>query len=227
MLSVLFLASVVAVVWFIAKAGVRPRWPALATALVTAAPAMVSLRGIFWWGMSAPVLVAEVRGPRDPPAEKEPIGRHVTIVVGTLLLVLVAMLARWLPFVSKDPPPFSMLAYAPPSITRELGALLAPGEPFFNAQLWGSWFEFALPDHPVFADARIEVIPPAAWADYLAVSAARPGWQAILERWDIRVIAARDDQQGPLISALAAEPGWDEVFRGDGGAVFVRSDPSG
>ncbi|HEX5951256.1 MAG TPA: hypothetical protein VFZ96_09645 [Actinomycetota bacterium] len=223
-ISVLFLASVVAVVWYIARAGRHPRWPALVTAVVVAAPAALSLRGVYWWGMAAPVLLAEVTVPRERARSAEPRGRHVAVVVGVFGLGLLAMVARWAPFTAQDPPPYSMLTYAPPNITRELRGVLAPGEPIFNAQLWGSWFEFALPNHPVFADSRIEVIPSAAWADYLAVSDARPGWQAILERWNIRVIAARDDQQGPLISALDGDAAWTEVYRGDGGAVFVRGE---
>jgi hypothetical protein len=226
-ISLVFLASVAGVIWTIARASARPRWAAIVTAVVVASPVAFSLRGIYWWGMAAPVLVAELGIPRDRATSEEPAGRHVTVIVGALLLAVLAMLARWLPFVGQDPPSPSMLTYAPQAVTRELRAVLGPDEPFFNAQLWGSWFEFALPDHPVFADARIEVFPAAAWDDYLAISAAGPGWQAILERWGIRVIAARNDQQGLLIAALGADPGWTEVFLGDGGAVFARTGTGG
>lgn len=221
-ISLLLLASLAGVTWAIAKMDARPRWPAVVTAIVIVLPAAVSLRGIYWWGMAAVVLVAEIGFPHVRETSEEPVGRHVTVVVGALLLAMVALLARWLPFVGQDPPSPSMVTYAPQAMTRELQTVLVAGEPLFNAQLWGSWFEFALPGHLVFADSRIEVLPAAAWDDYLSISAARPGWQALLERWGIRVIAARNDQQGALISALGAEPGWDEVFVGDGGALFVR-----
>jgi len=214
-------------IWAIVRAGRRPRWAAIATVAIIAIPGLLSLRGMYWWGMSAPVLVAEAGVLRDRSPREDPTGVHAAVVVGMLLLALLGTLVRWIPHTDQVPPPASMLTYAPQAVTRELRGILEPDEPFFNAQLWGSWFEFALQDNPVFADSRIEVIPPSAWADYLAISAARPGWRSILDRWGLRVLAIRNDQQGPLISALATDPDWAEVFRGDGGSVFVRSTETG
>ena len=76
--------------------------------------------------------------------------------------------------------PEGLLTDAPPGITHALEGVLQPGEAFFNAQEWGSWFEFALPDHPVFVDSRFELIPEPAWREYDAVSVGAPGWQDVL-----------------------------------------------
>ena len=108
-----------------------------------------------------------------------------------------------------------------PSVGRS-ARTLHPGDRMFNPQIWGSWFEFALPDHPVFVDSRIEVFSDAVWRDYEAVSSARDGWQEILDGWNIAVVVADRRQQTALIPAISKEPGWVLVHRDGHGAVFTR-----
>ena len=42
--------------------------------------------------------------------------------------------------------------------------------------------------------------PPAVWNDYIDVSNGRNGWQAILDRWDVDVLALSPGQSGELIA---------------------------
>jgi hypothetical protein len=92
----------------------------------------------------------------------------------------------------------------------------------FNPQLWGSWFEFAFPEHPAFVDSRIEVFPDRVWEDYDAVSAGREGWQGVLDRWGIDVVVAERRQQAALIPFILQDPGWRLVHRDADGMIFVR-----
>ena len=141
------------------------------------------------------------------------------VLVGVFCVVALVPLLRWVPYRDAAVPE-GLLTDAPPGITRALEGVLQPGEAFFNAQEWGSWFEFALPDHPVFVDSRFELIPEGAWQDYDAVSVGAPGWQDVLDDRGFDVVALARDQQGPLLPAIADDPGWVLSLRGrDRGGV--------
>jgi hypothetical protein len=109
-------------------------------------------------------------------------------------------------------------------MTTVLEEVLEPGEPVFASQQWGSWVEFALPDHPVFVDSRWEVIPDRAWDAYGHVSAMRSGWQRILDRHGIDTLALASAQQPEFMSFVRRDPAWTKVYEDTEGAVFVRSD---
>ena len=114
------------------------------------------------------------------------------------------------------------VANVPSGVTSELQKVLRPGDRVFNAQIWGSWFELALPRNPVFVDSRIEVFPASVVSDYLAVSAGRQGWQRILQRWRVRAVAAARSQQAELIPLISHDRGWRLVYQDKDGLVFVR-----
>jgi len=89
-------------------------------------------------------------------------------------------------------------------------------------QPWGSWFEFALPDVPVFVDSRIEIIPADVWHDYGQVGFAGAEWQTVLNRWDVQAIVASADWD--LLPILEApDSGWRIVYQDNDGSLFVRA----
>jgi hypothetical protein len=145
-----------------------------------------------------------------------------TALAGVLALVVVGALVPWLQGGSREFPSTRLLKDAPPGVTASLERVLRPGEAFFNAQRWGSWFELALPGHPVFSDSRIEVIPDRAWEDNTTVSHGAAGWQQILDRWGIRVLAVSPTQQAGLLPHMSLDPRWRRVYAGTDGLVFLR-----
>jgi hypothetical protein len=178
-------------------------------------------RGVYWWGLVAPaVLVPLVRSHvKSSEGEQGDLVLNGAIVAMLLLLGL-AFLPWWRG--SSRALDSSLLSDAPPGVTAAAARVLRPGDRMFNPQIWGSWFEFALPDHPVFVDSRIEVFSDAVWRDYEAVSGARDGWQEILDRWSIDVVVADRRQQSELIPVISKDPGWVLVHRDAEGAIFVR-----
>jgi hypothetical protein len=88
-------------------------------------------------------------------------------------------------------------------------------------QPWGSWFEFALPNLPVFVDSRIEIVPDDVWGDYGQVAFSGADWKDTLARYDVQAIVASADWN--LLPMLRADPGWHEVYSDDDGALFVRA----
>ena len=110
---------------------------------------------------------------------------------------------------------------APPGVTAAAAEHLPAGTRTLVHQPWGSWFEYALPDLPVFVDSRIEIIPDDVWHDYGQVGFSGAEWKEVLDRWDVQAIVASSDWD--LLPILEADPGWREIYRDDDGAVFVRA----
>jgi hypothetical protein len=217
-----FLLSVVLVAVFVGRRWREATWPTLLGLGFFLALGSTSIRSSLWWLLAAPVLIAPLtpRGDRERADPRSPLN---AVLAAILCAIAVAPLLRWLPYADQDPPE-RMLGSAPVGVTRALERSLGPGQPFFNAQRWGSWFEFALPDNPVFVDSRWEAIPGAAWDAYGAISAGRADWERLLETRGLRVLALSRRSQAGLLPLVEHDPGWRLVYEDDEGAVFVRSD---
>jgi hypothetical protein len=203
--------------------------------------AIQAQRGIAWWALAAPVAVAGVLGRASARAAAgsavagtatAPVTRQsarperASAANGAIVIVLIALgFLLLLPLrggsALMGPP--GLLTDAPPGITAALVGKVGPRDRIWNAQAWGSWFEFALPGVPVAVDSRIEVIPPGAWADHLALSAGAPDWETILDRWQVTVVVARRTEQAGLIPLMQASPRWRISYEDAQGVVFVRA----
>ncbi len=232
-----FLLSVVLVAFYLVRSRTRVSWPLLLALTSFIVIGLSSVRGVYWWGMAAPVLIAgtfagpfvgSYAGPDaelpDRPTEPQPDSlRTVNLaLVAVLAGSLLATLGPWTSFRTGLPRPIGRLDQAPAGITSALERTLAPRERVFAAQAWGSWFEFALPAHPVAVDSRIELFPASVWTQYTTVASGREGWHEQLEAWTVRVVAVHAAQQPRLLQRLVADRRWQQVYRDDDGAVFVR-----
>jgi hypothetical protein len=167
------------------------------------------------------VILAGIIDERPPRRALPPSGLH-TAIAASVALVLLALAS--LSFVTGSlRRPSDNLADAPLGITSELEGLLEPGDRIFNAQRWGSWFEVALPENPIFVDSRPTVFPKAIWRQYVEVSGGADGWDRVLDRWRVGVVAAEWAQQERLIPLIGRDAGWREVYRDDDGVIFVRA----
>ena len=142
-------------------------------------------------------------------------------IAAVFCLIAVAPLLRWVPYTTAAAPP-ALVTAAPAGITWELSQVLDPGEPFFTPQGWSSWFEFALPSNPVLVDSRFEVIPDEAWEDYEDVLEGASDWQAILDRYGMRVVVLSREQDARLPSLIAGDPAWRLVYEDADGTIFER-----
>jgi hypothetical protein len=219
-----FFLSVVVVAALLIAGVRRPvPWGSLLSLVVFLAIALTAIRGVFWWAMVAPIVLAGVLEDRPAPTERrDPAGALNAAIVGLLALAVIGSVIRWVPYTGPAMPTGGRLAFAPVGITRELQRSLGPGEVVFNAQKWGSWLEFEFPRSPVIVDSLIEVIPESVWWRYYAVSSGAEGWQATLDAWDVDVAVLARDQQGPLIPKVRADPGWRLVYEDAEGLIFRR-----
>jgi hypothetical protein len=218
-----FLSVVVVAALLIARVRRPVPWGSLLSLVVFLAIALTAIRGVFWWAMVAPIVLAGVLEDRPGPTEgRDPARGLNAAIVGLLALAVIGSVIRWVPYTGPAMPTGGRLAFAPVGITRELQRSLGPGEVVFNAQKWGSWLEFEFPRSPVIVDSLIEVIPESVWWKYYAVSSGVEGWQATLEAWHVDVAVLARDQQGPLIPKLRADPGWRLVYEDAEGLIFRR-----
>jgi hypothetical protein len=223
----MFVASVVGMAALIVVRRRRTTWPTLAWLAVLFLLGAWTERGIVWWAIGAAVAAAVIVA--DPVPAEAPRPRRASTVNGVLVLVIVAapvLLASIVLARPADPvlgPP-GLLSDAPPGITAAVREAAAPGARILNAQRWGSWLEWAVPDALVHTDSRFEVIPESAWRDHVALSGGRFDWREILDRVDPDLIVASRTEQAGLLDALAADPsaGWRTVFADDDGAVLAR-----
>lgn len=89
----------------------------------------------------------------------------------------------------------------------------------FNPFDWGGYLSFYLPEKKVFIDSQGDVYGEAFIRKYEQVITLAPGWQNILEAYNVRWALVNADW--PLARALAEE-GWKEVYRDETAVIFVK-----
>jgi hypothetical protein len=220
-----FFASAAFVAWLLARRPEPPPWPALLRLLFFFVLALPAIRGLVWWGLAAPVTVAALLRPRPAPEGDDNVDRRGSPVMNlAMVVVLIAAAIVALPWFRPTPPGGSspLLNQDPEALAREVEQVSDPGDHVWVDQVWASWFEYRLPDRPVFVDSRIELYPQGVWTDYLDAANGREGWQAILDRWDVDVVALSPGQSGELIERITRDPGWQLTYRDEDGSVYIR-----
>jgi len=221
--AVFFLSVVVVAAVLIARVRRPVPWGSLLALGVFLAIALAALRGVWWWMMVAPIVLAGVLPDRPARLERrDPAGLQNAAIVGVLAVGLIGAMIRWAPYTGRAMPDEGRLWFAPVGITRELHRILRPGELMFNAQIWGSWLEFEFPQNPVVVDSLIEVIPESVWWKNDDVSRGVEGWQTTLDAWHVDVAVLARDQQPDLIPKMKADPGWELVYEDAEGLIFRR-----
>ena len=215
-----FLTAALIAGWLARREGVVP-WPALlwlGTFFVLALPAR---RGVLWWSLVAPVVVAGLLDLRRGTRTMHTGTRWMNLTVIALLGATVLAFLPW----SRGLRSTDLLAEAPVGLTAAAREHLPHGANVLTPQAWGSWFEFDAPEQQVFLDARVELQPQAAWDDYNAVRTARGDWGAILDRWsvDAVVVDARPGWE-ELEDALAGSSEWCLATSDVAGSLFIRDD---
>lgn len=216
-----FLLSIPVVTWLLARDRNRPGWPTMLLLAGFMLLGLMSVRATVWWAMIAAVVLSS-RLPRTRQDHDDRPAWWNSAFIAVFISIAMLSLGRWVPFRAAEPVPHHLLAHAPQRITTVLREVASPGERIFASQVWGSWFELVLPDNPVAVDSRIELFPADTWSRYADVSQGREGWGAILDEWNVRVLAVSTLQQPGLLEAAGRSPDWRLVHRDRDGAVLVR-----
>lgn len=206
----------------------RPRAGSLAWLGLLAVLGAWALRAVAWWGIGAVPVVAVaasrlIGAPTDRagflavPGEAGRRRIPASIAAGLAVAIAIGL--------AVVAPAEQRLTEAPLGIAAAVRSVAAShrGVRVFDAERWGSWLELQVPDASYFADSRIELIPASAWSDYVAVSGAQEGWQAILDRWQVEALVLSDTDQAGLMEAVASSVEWRVVHRDADGLVAVRA----
>ena len=220
----LFFASVVGVVAVLARLGRTTPWPTLLWLLVFFALGVYAIRGVAWWPLAAVVAISGLVGPSAvmAPARQDPVlMRRLNLgIAGLLVAAGIVLLPFWRPIDPGTGAPVGVVSNAPSGITAALRDVIRPGAHVFNPQVWGSWFEYAVPDALVAIDSRIDVFSPEVWDQYATVVAGRTGWQQVLDGWAVTTFVAEGDWTD-TVDVLVGE-GWSVRYADADGTVLTR-----
>ena len=222
--GVALFVSAAALVWLGTRRTDPVPWPSLLRLAFFFALALPAIRGVIWWGIVAPITAAGWLRARRPTEQRPPDRRGSPVMNLGVVVAVAAALVFAMPWWRTAQPGAStpLLKQAPEGVAAAVEAATGAGDHVWVDQVWASWLEYRLPDRPVFVDSRIELYPQRVWTDYLDVANGREGWQAILDRWDVDVLALSPGQSGELIERLALDDGWQRTYRDQDGSVYVR-----
>lgn len=227
--GLLFFASALAIVALIARRGRPVGWPNLLWLAVFFFIGAYAVRGLAWWSLGVVPVIAEIlvadlepSAPRDELDTRPLLARLNAVIAMAIAAAALALLPLWRPVDPGLQAPRGVVANAPSGLTAAIRDLARPGDRLFQPQVWGSWFEFAVPDLPVAIDSRIELFPLATWDAYERVIAGAEGWQAQLKTWAVTIIvvSAAETDFAPRLSAA----GWRTVYTDADGSIVVASD---
>jgi hypothetical protein len=218
-----FFVGAVAVGVYLARRQAQAGWADLLWLTVFFLLALPAVRGIVWWSLVAPVILAGNVGPRAS-AERESVDARAgsavlnRALVGVLAGALIVALPWW-----RAGTTTAMLSQAPVGLSDAAARALAPGTRLFVSEPWASWFEFAEPSIPVFTDPRIEAFPVGVWDDYSEVRIGGSRWEPVLDRWQVRAVVVDRDDFSRLLAVMQGSPEWRAVYRDHDGVLFIRA----
>lgn len=94
----------------------------------------------------------------------------------------------------------------------------------FNLDEFGDYMIYALyPQHKVFIDSRHEIYMRERFQDYLDVISLKPGWDKILDKYDINWIIFNKDSF--LSRFLSNSEAWKPIYSDPMASIFVKNKP--
>jgi len=84
---------------------------------------------------------------------------------------------------------------------------------------WGGYFSWLARDYPVFVDGRTDLFGDEIIDQWIQVIQAEDGWQAVLDRWNVRLILVQTDR--PIVQILG-QKGWKQLYKDNQAILFSR-----
>ncbi len=197
----LFLVLVAATILGLVR---RPSWALALPTVVFVLAAVVAQRNIVMAVMIlVPVLSATVAPFGELTVDRRPDLIRAYVAVGVVALLAGVATTVASPFGGLDGYPARPLA-----IVERVGV---GEEPFAAQDIVGNLLTVLDgEDAAVFVDDRVDMLPEAVVRDGLVLLRGQPGWDEVLERYDLDVVVW--DRSRPLGAVLAADPRWRLVF---------------
>ena len=216
-----FFVSLFATAGLLLRHSEKPDRIQLLTLVLFGSVGLIAIRGVVWWALVAPVVLARVIADAQETRDASRPRSHL-VLAGALASLVVATIPwnRGIDPVTGGP---AVLSYAPEALVSAADEASAPGTHAFVSGLFSSWTELSAPSLLVALDARIELFPQHVWTDSWIVSDGREGWDDVLERWGVGVLILEATQAEDLLDVLPRHPEWRLIARDPYGAVYVRT----
>jgi len=113
----------------------------------------------------------------------------------------------------------SALRTMPATAVQRIQQDQLPG-PLFNSYNWGAYILWSMyPEYRSFVDGRTDLFDDAILLEYLRAWRGEPGWEVLLDKWQIQTVLV--EPMAPLALRLQAA-GWQTEFGDDLAVVFTR-----
>ncbi len=112
-------------------------------------------------------------------------------------------------------------AMLPVEATVALEATRPPGR-LFNSYNWGGYLIWTARDYPVAVDGRTDLYDDALLREYLTAYLAQPGWEAVLDAWQVNTVLV--ERSSPLARVLAERVDWRVVHEDGLASLCVREE---
>ncbi len=176
--------------------------------------------------VAGPFLVRELKSFSQLPIFNDQIRRAIKIYLAAFLAVFALLFGPLfqIPNVWSQSSDEKVLAEAGNYPYEAMGFLKKNPQQgnIFNEYVWGGYLIWQLPSVKTFIDGRMP-----AWKengnyvfeDYMTVTRLQPGWEDILEKYQISYLLIRTDSV--LAQALKVHPGWKITYEDATATVFV------
>ena len=189
-------------------------------------------RIIAWFGLATAVPMAMML------TSQASRGAPTTPLSSRQRMVLAVLGAAWLALLCQGIPAEVVLAPdTPVALTERLeqeptgGRVFAPMEmggylaERFHRPSEGADQPLGVMERPYYLDMRVWIWSDETWAEFMAISAAEPGWDQRLEAWDVSHLMLSHSFHGAgLLPAARLSPRWQLLLEDSTGALFRRVD---
>lgn len=177
--------------------------------------ALVSARNIPIFALACGPFVAEViSSHRDSRPDRGPVR-----VVGLSILAPIALVVLGAVYATTRPDHF---AYPPDRFPTAAIQEVGPEQlgRVFNEFIWGGYLLYCCwPEAPVFIDGQTDFYGTDLTLDYLAALTGSPGWDQVLERYDVDTVLVPPER--PLAQILSLDARWEETYRDETAVIFT------
>jgi hypothetical protein len=228
----LFLASLLISAMIMAVSPKRPSAFQVLNFLTFGTLGLMTTRGMIWFGIAmAPILADHILalsesyqkpGSASQPRPGRPL---INLVMLSVLVIFSAISLPWFKHRLPLPPTKAgIISYETPlEATDFLISEQIEGN-LFNDIGFGSYLIWAATsNYKVFVDTRIELYPIDQWWDYVVISNALPGWEDLLEKYDIKTVMLNLEDQAALNDSLGESSSWTLIYKDSVAAIFHRS----
>ena len=229
-MGVIFYIGLLGTIIVIALSPKRPNVSQVVTLVIFGLLAIQTSRGIVWFGLViAPALAEHLsfishrfRKDESRPMNSEG-NRFLNIIFSVMIIAMGVITLPWF----KNALPFpqakaGLISSETPIQATEFMLNENPSTQVFNAISFGSYLIWsAYPQYQVFVDSRIELFPEKVWMDYLNISNANGGWEALLKEYGVNTLMLSPFEQPALIAAVQKGVEWTELYRDSSAVIYI------